>query len=382
MIYSILSWFNKHKFIALVTIVLLIWIWGVVGLLIFEARSPDGNPELRTFRSCWWAIFVQLLSGVEEYNPHTVGGRICVLVVLLGGIIVGAVFTAVLASGLVERALRGERVRAKGTYRKLEGHVLIAGWHAGADQIIRELHSPVLSGKRPIVIVTEHADDLPITDRRAYQDIWAVPGVATDSAVLREADVQSAYAAIVLPNRTDDPSADAGSILKALAIRHENAALHICAQVLSTDNVAHFQDSPVDEIVATGDVAAKLLAQAVLTPGITDVYRRLLSATEDSNEVYRVGVDDALAEVVVGKTFCDLRRMLDGSEAILLGIETRRNDGACCTTVNPKLDARMSPEEKAAGHVSRDQYAIKKSDRFLVISYGPEDLRNNLLSKS
>jgi len=239
----------------------------------------------------------------------------------------------------------------------------------------------VLHEKRPIVVIAEGADDLPVTDRRAYRDVWHVAGSPTDSAALKAADVGSAYAAIVLPDSPDDASADAGSILKTLAVKYENPKLYTCAQVLDTENRVHFEDAPVDEIVATGEVGAKLLAQAVLTPGITNIYRRLVSATEDTNEVYRCEVRGAVERVAVGKTFAELRGMLDGDQVLLVGLETRREDGSYVMTVNPKREDRLTDEDRRAGRVSRDGYRIGAADRLLVVSYGPADLRNALLRR-
>lgn len=56
------------------------------------------------------------------------------------------------------------------------------------------------------------------------------------------------------------------------------------------------QEMGIDDFVYSGNLGARILAQAVISPGITEFFTEILTNGEDSNEVYSHGMPAELCE--------------------------------------------------------------------------------------
>ena len=266
-----------------------------------------------------------------------------------------AVFTGMIASFLIEKRIGSRRRMPK---HNLDDHIVICNWNSKAIPIIRELHAEIIKDKRPIVVVSEHADaaELPEQDDDpAFDDVFLVKGDPANEIVLKRACVRTAYSVLILADPNEGHLADAKSILIAMAIRAvcvDSHTVHICVEGVDPTNREHLKRAGVEEIVGASDFTMMLLAQSTLVHGLSVVYHDLLDVTNDTNEIYLLPVPERF----VGKSFSELgaamfqHRMPD-NPAIPIGVINREG-----ILINP-------PAGKVACFAKDDQVIVIAFER-------------------
>jgi hypothetical protein len=99
---SVLTAWNRHQVWKILTAVVVIWIVSGTALHFVER---DTNPAFETLGESLWNVWVTLFSGLNN-APDSPVGRLVVSVVLVVGVALAGLFTASVASALVERSLR------------------------------------------------------------------------------------------------------------------------------------------------------------------------------------------------------------------------------------------------------------------------------------
>ena len=214
-ILAALSAWNRHQVARIVAGVVLAWLLGGTALYLAERGV---NPEFDTWGEALWGVWVLLFSGVDE-APKTVAGRIVTMVVLVIGVGTAGLFTASIASLLIERYLRRRDV----SHFEMEDHLVLCNWSPRGIEWIREVHARIITDKRPVVIIHDEPDKIDLPDKQdeaAFSDVYIVKGYPTSEIVLRRAKVHKAHSIVVLTDDREGRHADGKSILTCIAIRN------------------------------------------------------------------------------------------------------------------------------------------------------------------
>ena len=324
---------GRHPFVRLLALISAVWGIGTVLLWLAE-RRPDSVFE--SIPSTFWNITVYLFSGLDAGEPETTAGRVIVALVLILSAGVVAILTAEIASFLVERRLgKGWKMPSP----KLTKHIVICNWNDKGIPIIEELHADVVRQKHPIVIVSENveASDLPENeDKPEYEGVYFIKGDPANETILKRASVQHALSVVILAEPEAGNLADAKSILIAMAVDRLRQQVEdgpwICVEGVAAQNVEHLERAGADEIISASEFAMLLLSQSARFQGLAEVYRRLLTNTEETNEVYIVPIPPAYINKTFPELAGDLLHKRDTpNPAILIGVKTK--DGIF---VNPR----------------------------------------------
>jgi len=284
--------FKDYKIIRLVAIIFLIWLVGASILWITEGSS---NQDFNSLPKLLWNIAVYLFSGLDSGIPSTFLGKIivaCILILSLG--IVG-IFTATIASMLIENRIGGKRKMPK---YDLRDHIVICNWNEKGVSIIKEVHAKIVKHKRPVVIVSEQGDKIQFPDNDdlpEFEDIYVINGDPANEIILKRANVQLAYSVIILADPDQGELGDAKSILVAMGVRSVCEELGVsktytAIEGLSSQNIEHLRKAGADEIISAGAFSTLLLAQTSLVHGLSTIYKNLLTISEETNEIYLVDV--------------------------------------------------------------------------------------------
>jgi Trk K+ transport system NAD-binding subunit len=84
---------------------------------------------------------------------------------------------------------------------------------------------------------------------------------------------------------------------------------------LNPENVGHFRRAGADETICTGDISSKLIFRSSIYPGVTNLFRELMT-NNFGNEIYSGIVPDYLIDCNFEQAFIKLRE----SAAILIGV--------------------------------------------------------------
>lgn len=205
----------------------------------------------------------------------------------------------------------------------IKDHIVILGWSARVERIIRELRNEVhriSDDIRPILVVTPSpahpAGDL-------FENVYFLHGNLNDVNTFKRAYMDRAHM-ILIPCQTESASdkSDALSIFTLLCLLSASPDSKVCIEFASADNGRTLElirdrnlTSKNVEVVSFESVSERLLAQCAVNTGVIEVYNELLSFSPDSNELYVA----ALPRHWVGKSFRELALHCFEREVIVIG---------------------------------------------------------------
>lgn len=241
----------------------------------------------------------------------------------------------------------------------------ICGWNDEARAVIQQLQESVIASHREFEFTVIDGPLSEGVEKGCTRNVHFVFGDPTRRAVLDNAGVAEMETLVVLAARSGKKEkrfSDHRSLVICLAAREVKPKLHLVVEVLQSESQEHFQRIENVEIVSVDDLAEKLLAQAVVSPGISRVYTELLTATEDSNEIYIVPVPSRWE----GKPFSQIAGHVEENRrpAIALGYRTRAEAGHPVVVLNPH-----PRERRRNGVVDWRQRPLGREDALVVMAY-------------
>jgi len=315
---KLVAW-NRNQVARVAAAVVVTWVIGAVALHLAEAD----NPDFASWGDSLWGVWVLLFSGLEK-APATTAGRIIAMILLVLGVGLAGLFTASVASLLIERYLRRRDVS---TF-EMADHLVLCNWAPRGLEWIREVHAKIITEKRPVVIIHDDTDEIELPDKQdeaAFSDVYIVKGDPTSEVVLRRAKVPKAHSVVVLTDDREGKHADGKSILTCIAIRNickGEKQPNVAAECRNSNNRHHLKKAGADEIISSDELGLRLLARTALFHGMTRVYQELLTVGRDANEMFLLPAPEG----VIGKDFVELIGMFaryrsDRRSCLLIGIQ-------------------------------------------------------------
>ena len=212
--------------------------------------------------------------------------------VLVVGVALAGLFTASVASILIERSLRSREV----SNLEMSDHLVLCNWSPRALDWIREVHSGIVTDQRPVVIVHDTPDEVVLPDKQdesAFNDVYIVKGDPANEVILRRAKVAQAHSVVILSDDRENQHADGKTIVCCIAVKNvcvPERQPNIVAECQDPKYRAHMRKAGADEVISAADFGLRLMARASLFHGMTRVYQELLSVRRDANEMYLVPV--------------------------------------------------------------------------------------------
>jgi voltage-gated potassium channel len=255
---SVLTAWNRHQVWKILTAIVAIWIVSGTALHFAERGT---NPAFETLRESLWNVWVTLFSGLNS-APSSPVGRLVVSVVLVVGVALAGLFTASVASILIERSLRSREV----PNLEMSDHLVLCNWSPRALDWIREVHSGIVTDKRPVVIVHDTPDEVVLPEKQdeaAFNDVYIVKGDPANEVILRRAKVAQAHSVVILSDDRQNQHADGKTIVCCIAVKN------VCVQERQPNIVAECQDpkyrphmrkAGADEVISAADFGLRLMA--------------------------------------------------------------------------------------------------------------------------
>jgi len=328
-------------------------------LSLANIRPGSEGERLGFFEAAWQSLMRTLDAGTMGGDQGG-GYRLVMLLVTLGGIFVISTLIGVL-SAEIEGQVAELR---KGRSRVIEAnHTVILGWTEQIAAVVSELVVANANQRRSCIVVLGEKDRVEMEDELRERvgptgrtRIVCRTGSPIEMADLEIVSLSTARAIVVLSPETGDP--DAQVIKTILAITNNPhrrpTPYHIVAEIRDPKNleVAALVGKDEAELVLTGNLISRIIAQTCRQPGLSLVYTELLDFGGD--EIY-FQEEPAL----VGRTL---------GEA-LLAYEDSAVIGLCpqggAPRINPPLDTHLGPGDRLI--------AISADDDTIVLS-GQSDL--------
>lgn len=279
---------------------LILWL-GVLSVLIIAVMAlivslfkiaPAGEGPVGFLEAFW-------LSLMRTLDAGTMGGdagwsfRIAMLLVTIGGIFVISTLIGILSSA-IESKLEDLR---KGRSKLLEnGHTVILGWTEQVFTIIPELISANENLKSSCIAIMSEMDKVEMEEalkdrvgKSGTTRLVCRSGNPMDVNDLAIVSLNTSKTIIVLsPEGSEDPDAEVIKVILAvtnLPGRREKP-FHIIAEIREHSNaeVARIVGKDELELIETGEIVSRIIAQTCRQSGLSVVYTELLDFGGD--EIY------------------------------------------------------------------------------------------------
>ncbi len=251
---------------------------GGISLYLVE-RGAEGAID-SVGEGLWWALVTITTVGYGDITPVTDLGR-----VVAGALMVGGMFTLALFAGIAGHSLLNAVLSIREESFRMSGyvdHVVVCGYEPGASLLLKELVEEIDADVRQVVLFGpgERPPELPASF------VW-VEGDPTKRSELDKVRLTHAGDVVVIGRRSPSPqAADAITLLTLFTIRSYLAdkdvprrkPLHVVAEILDAENVAHARTSGADEVIETRRLGFSMIAHAVAYPGVGNVTSRIVGA--------------------------------------------------------------------------------------------------------
>lgn len=306
---------------------------GALSMRVAEGSSPDFSTIENTL---WYAVMTIIAGEPTGGDPVTSGGKAITLSLMLSGLTLFAIFTGTVSAVMIDM-LKNVRLTVINN-DDLNRHVVICGWNASGDVLMRELLRD--RDNRQFVIISE-ADTLlaePMIQEHSSQ-ILTIKGDYTRLDTLREAHIERANTAILLADATipgrSPQDQDARTVLAAMLVERLNPEIYTIVQLNNRDNETSLKRMGVEEIIVSEEYVGNLVATMTRNCGIVSVINELLTASY-GDQFFRCPVPAELVGVDVGRSISLLKRDYN---ATLLAVDLYEDQVAgIAVKVNPPTD--------------------------------------------
>jgi len=330
--------------IAWLAIASFVFIATAAILLVLTGTAPEGDKGAHlSFPALMWHNLMRTL------DAGTMGGDegptlylLIMLCVTLGGVFIVGTLIGLISNGVgnqIDELRKGRSVVAE------RDHIVILGWNAQIFAIVGELILGNENRKKNRIVIMADRDKVQMEDeiRERITELKTTRvvcrrGSPIDLGDLKIVNFNAARAIVVLSPEDEDADNEVIKAILAITNHPERRPekFHIVAEIHDRKNMEPAKLVGRDEaqLIDTGDVIARVVAQTCRQTGLSTVYTELLDYGGD--EIY-FKADGALT----GLSFSDaLTAFTDSS---LIGVKTR--DGA--VQLNPPMTQVFAQGDEA-----------------------------------
>jgi voltage-gated potassium channel Kch len=299
-------------------------------------------------------------SMMRTLDPGTMGGDSGPFGFLLGMLAVTlfGIFLISALIGIINTGLEGKLADLrKGRSRVVEsGHTVILGWSQEVFTVVSELVVANENLKRSAIVILADRDKGEMDDEIRTR----LPSTGRTSVVCRSGDpmdiddleiarLETSRSIVILSPENGDPDADVIKTMLAVTNhpRRRPEPYHIVAELRDAANmdVARLVGGAEAQLILSGDLIARIVAQTCRQTGLSIVYTELLDFEGD--EIYFASIPE-----LVGRTFGDA--LLAFEDSALIGLRP--------ADAKPMLNPPMETVIAAGDHlvvISRDDDTVR-----------------------
>ena len=224
-----------------------------IGIYLFENESRVGQVE-HLYDAFYWAIVTISTVGYGDITPHTVGGRLVAIALIISGLGVLSFFTSVIVAAFNEKM---HTLRENRTYAELDRYrefIIICGFGRVGQEIARQLQKDNMH----FIVIDRNFDNIKLAKRL---NILAIHDDASKNRVLKNAGINRG-ATTVLCTTGDDVS----NVYVTLSSRYLNPKIKIISRANRDDNIKKLQQAGADHVIQPFEIAGLLAAEYVGQP--------------------------------------------------------------------------------------------------------------------
>jgi ion channel POLLUX/CASTOR len=341
--------------IAWLAIVSLAFVALLALLVVITGTVPkgDGDASLGFFELMWHNLMRTLDAGTMGGDTGSPVYLLLMLTVTLGGVFIVGTLIGLISNGVgnqIDELRKGRSIVAE------QNHIVILGWNPQIFAIVNELILGNENRRGNRIVIMADRDKVGMEDeiRERITDMKTTRvvcrrGSPIDLGDLKICSFNQARAIVILSPEEDDPDAEVIKALLAVTNHPDRRQekFHIVAEIRDRRNMepARLVGRDEAQLIDTGDVIARVVAQTCRQTGLSTVYTELLDYGGD--EIY-FKEDSALT----GMTFSDALTAFPDSS--LIGVRTREG----VVQLNPPHTQKFETGD-AAIVIAKDLESVK-----------------------
>ena len=220
------------------------------------------------FDGLWWSIVTATTVGYGDMVPHSETGKFLAVIIIVGGVIAVAVFTASVTTRLVEKKIFSQK--GYKMLDSLENHLVICGFKTPRVEVLNSFKRHYQNNI--VIVYPELTPEL--KNLLQEHDLKFAQGEYNDEAVLKNAKIEKADKVMIL--NMHDEFADAKVLETVIVIRSLNPNVYIIAEINDSKYENYLIKSKCNEIIMSEEYNRFLLSKSITEPGMSKVVRNLL----------------------------------------------------------------------------------------------------------
>ncbi len=266
---------NPPAFLRVCALMAALLLYGTTGFLYFELPN---NPDLTWWDALWYTIVTLTTVGYGDFFPKSLGGRFFVGgPIMVFGIGLLGYALSLIASVLVTS--KTKEIKGMSAF-KFKDHLVLFNFAglAKVERILAELEEDPLLGKKQVILVDEHLDELPIELQK--RGLHYVRGNPSRDETLNRVAIDSAQHAIILSRNAADPASDNLNLAIALAIEGRVKKVNTVVECIDPQFEELLRKAGSDRIVCSSRFDAHFISQELFNPGLQNVLDELMTITQ------------------------------------------------------------------------------------------------------
>lgn len=235
----------------------------LTALILFVVMGAVGYRHLQpgyTWMDSFYMTVITISTvGYKEVRPLSDTGRLWTILVVAGGLVIGAVTLSTIAAVIVEGKLRrifGRR-QLQRKIESLNGHVIVCGYGGMGALIGRQLSD---SGRRVVVIDADQQR----TTAAEEEGLLYILGNAEEEDVLKAAGLERAETLVsALPT-------DAENVFVILAARQINPHVRLIARAKDLQARERLMRAGASRVICPQVIGATRIADVIQRPAVVD----------------------------------------------------------------------------------------------------------------
>ena len=295
-------------------------------LIITGATGYHFSQNYPWIDALYMTVITVTTVGFGEVYPLNSGGKLLTIFLILSSIIIYAYTITVITEYVVGENIFKKLIekRMENKIKKLQNHVIIAGYGRTGKQAVRKLKN---YNRKVVIIDTISPVNDPLID---FENVFFINGDATKDDILQKAGISFA-ASLITTLHTD-----ADNLFVVLSARQMNPALILVSRASNEKTADKMKLAGANRIIMPEVIGGEFMASLVVTPDLVEFLNAL--SMEDAGHktnLEEIHFND-LPEKYQGKTIAglDLRRKTGCS---IIGYKTPDNR----YIINPAADTKL-----------------------------------------
>lgn len=226
---------------------------GSTAIYLFE-NIPDGGDLRHLYDAFYWSIVTISTVGYGDITPHTVGGRMVTVALIITGLGVLSFFTSIIVAAFQEKM---HFLRENRTYAELERYkryIIICGYGRVGREIARQLDKD----REKYIVIDKNEEEVLNAKRKG---ILAIHDDASKNEVLENAGINRGATTVLCTTGND-----VANVYITLSSRYLNADIRIISRANRKDNVNKLYQAGADHVIEPFEIAGLLAAEYIGEP--------------------------------------------------------------------------------------------------------------------